>query len=220
MICKNIHFLYEYEYEKEYFQKLANDKVIFYPLRNRITYKNILEYANNNLENKLSIYLHADMHITKDFNKLNKFNKDDIYMLTSHDPIKCNKNLKCNCTRQFNTPKGIYGVTFDGFIFLPKIDDKILANLDYEVNHMGAENKLIYELKKESYNVICPNKDIRAIHQHKTIFHNRKDWISIVIHINPWNFIVKFIRIKKSYENKIVGGGIPFYLGSSKFIDL
>ena len=39
--------------------------------------------------------------------------------------MKCNKKLKCNCTRQFNTPKGIYGVTFDGFIFMPCISEKI-----------------------------------------------------------------------------------------------
>ena len=71
-----------------------------------------------------------------------------MYPLTSHHPTKCNKQLKCNCTRQFNTTKGIFGVTFDGFIFMPNISEKIYNNLDYEVNHLGAENKFIYEFKK------------------------------------------------------------------------
>ena len=216
---KNIHFLYENDVDMEYSKKFKSDKIIYYPLKKRINYKDVVVYANNNLENKVCVYLHADMHATDDFGKLDNFNKNDIYALTSHHPKKCNKRLHCNCTRQFKTPKGLYGVTFDGFIFMPKIEDKIYNNLDYEVNHMGAENKFIYEFKKNGYNVICLNKDIRAIHRHSVVFHNRKDWISIDNTFKPMNYYCNIHKHQrhKSYDDKIVGGGIPFYMGAAKF---
>ena len=183
-----IHFLYETDKDLEYSKKFKSDKIIYFPLKKRVNYKDVIEYANNNLENKICVYLHSDMHVTDDFSKLKKFNKNDMYPLTSHHPSKCNKQLHCKCTRQFNTSKGLYGVTFDGFIFMPKIDKIIYEKLDYEVNHMGAENKFIYEFKRNGYNVVCPNKDIRALHYHDVIFHNRKDWISIDNTFKPMEY--------------------------------
>jgi len=217
-----IHYLYENIEDLEYSKKFKSNKIIYYPLKKRINYKDMIQYANNYLDNKICVYLHADMHVTDNFGKLNNFNKNDLYPLTSHHPSKCNKQLKCNCTRQFNTPQGIYGVTFDGFVFMPNISEKIYNNLDYEVNHMGAENKFIYELKKNGYNVVTPNQDIRAIHRHDVIFHNRKDWICIDNTFKPMEYFCKIHKKqkKKSYEDKIVGGGIPFYSGSSKYIKI
>ena len=219
---KSIHFLYENEDDFKYSKKFKSDKIIYYPLKKRINYKDMIQYANNNLENKICVYLHADMHVTDDFGKLNNFNKNDMYPLTSHHPSKCNKKLKCDCTRQYNTPQGIFGVTFDGFIFIPKIKEEVYNNLDYEVNHMGAENKFIYEFKKNDYNVVTPNQYIRAIHRHSVIFHNRKDWISIDNTFKPMEYYSKIHKKqkKKNYEDKIVGGGIPFYKGSAEFIIL
>tara|TARA_A100001015_G_scaffold316977_1_gene432658 strand:- start:153 stop:914 length:762 start_codon:yes stop_codon:yes gene_type:complete len=217
-----IYFLYEKEEEKEYFKnKTNNNKLVLYPLNKRITYKDVLKFANKFLENKICVYLHADMHVTDDFGKLDYLDKDKMYPLVSHHHSNCNKKIKCDCTRQFNTEKGIYGVTFDGFIFLPKIQEEIYNNLNFEVNHMGAENKFIYEFKKQSYDVVCPNKDIRAIHRHDVQFHNRKDWISIDNTFKPLEYYSNIHKKqkKKKYEDKIVGGGIPFYLGSAKFIE-
>ena len=49
----------------------------YYPLKKRVNYKDVIEYANNNLENKICVYLHADMCVTDDFGKLKIFDKKD-----------------------------------------------------------------------------------------------------------------------------------------------
>ena len=87
---------------------------------------------------------------------------------------------------------------------------------------MGAENKFIYEFKRHGYNVVTPNQDIRAIHRHSIIFHNRKDWISIDNSFKPMDYYCNIHSKQKKlpWEEKIVGGGIPFYMGSSKYIKL
>ena len=215
-----IHFLYESDEDYEYFKNLITDKVIMYPLKKRITYQDVLKYANNNLEDKICVYLHADMHITDDFGKLKNYDKKTVYALTSHHPKKCNKKLHCKCTRQFKTEKGIYGVTFDGFVFMPQIPDAIIKKTDYEVNHMGAENRFIYLFKSNGYNVVCPNEKLRAIHRHNVVFHNRKAWISIDGSFKPLKYYSKIHHRQKNkkFQDRIVGGGIPFYLGSAKFI--
>ena len=152
--------------------------------------------------------------------KLKNYDKKTVYALTSHHPKKCNKKLHCKCTRQFKTEKGIYGVTFDGFVFMPQIPDAIIKKTDYEVNHMGAENRFIYLFKSNGYNVVCPNEKLRAIHRHNVVFHNRKAWISIDGSFKPLKYYSKIHHRQKNkkFQDRIVGGGIPFYLGSAKFI--
>lgn len=230
-----IHFLYENKEDLNYSKKFNSDKIIYYNLGKRINYKKVFEYSNSIIEKNINqkinnqtifIYLHADMQITEDIKKINdkNFNDNTIITLTSHHPFNCNKLLKCNCTRQYKTDKGLYGVTFDGFIFQGIISNNIISKLDYEVNHMGAENKLIYEFKINNYNVICPNKDIRAEHYHITQFHNRKDWISIDNSIKPLKYYQRMHKLQKvlnyPFANRLVGGGIPFYLGSAKLVNL
>ena len=214
-----IHFLYESDEDYEYFKKLINNKVIMYPLKKRITYKDVLEYANTNLQDKTCVYLHADMYVTDDFGTFN-YKKNHMYPLVSHHPKKCNKKLHCKCNRQFKTPKGIYGVTFDGFVFTSPVKNEMINDFNYEVNHLGAENRFIYLFKKNNYIVVCPNKDLRAIHLHQTVYHNRKDWIDIDGNFKPIDYFSKIHKLQKnkSYDEKIVGGGIPFYQGSAKFI--
>ena len=62
---------------------------------------------------------------------MKNFNNNTIITLTSHHPNNCNKSLNCN-SRQYITEKGLYGVTFDGFIFQGIINN-IISKLDYEV---------------------------------------------------------------------------------------
>lgn len=192
-----IHFLYESEEDFEYFKPLINKKVNMYSIKKRLSYQTMLDYANKYLKNKVCVYLHADMYLTDDFG-FYQFKNNYMYSLTSHHPKKCNKTLNCKCTRQFNTPKGLYGVTFDGFVFTSPVNVNT-NDFNYLVNHMGAENRFIYLFKKNNYTVVCPNKDLRAIHVHQTIFHNRKDWIDIDGNFKPMEY---YCNIHKKQKKK------------------
>ena len=130
---KKIHFLYESEddinfLEKEGIDIISNDKIILYNLGSRIKYSDVFEYANNNLKNEICIYLHADMCIDSGFDLLEKdtYNSKKIYAITSHNLNRCNRQMICRCTRQYQTPKGWYGVTFDAFVFKSPISNEVI----------------------------------------------------------------------------------------------
>ena len=57
--------------------------------------------------------------------------------------------------------------------------------------------QIIYEFKKNGYNVFTPNQNIRAIHRHEVIFHNRKDWISIDNTFKPMEYYCNIHKKQK-----------------------
>lgn len=220
-----IHFLYENIEDVEFLKTegidINNNKIILYPLLKRITYQNVFEYTNKYLKNKVCVYLHADMCIKSGFDKLIHLNSNIIYALTSHNN-KCKKRLKCVCTRQFNTEKGLYGVTFDGFVFKSPINDKVVKEANHIVHRMGSENRLIAILKSNGYNVMCPNIILYAKHIHniKIFASQHSSWIEMSGECKPLSYYQKIHKKQKKlpYDKKIVGGGIPFYLGSCLFV--
>jgi len=224
-----IHFLYEKKEDVDFLKQegidITDEKIVLYDIGNRLKYSLIFDYANKFLRDKICVYLHADMCISSGFNKLNINNTNNIlYALTSHDP-NCNGNLHCKCTRQYNTNKGLYGVTFDGFVFKSPINEEIINEANHHVQRLGGENRLICIFKDYNYNVVCPNQDLKCIHHHKIkIFNNmtKDKWITREGEDKPQEYYSKIHKKqkKKSYEDKIVGGGIPFFKGSAEFIIL
>ena len=225
---EKIHFLYEKEDDVEFLKKegidIHHNKIILYNLGCRLKYSLIFNYANEFLKDKICVYLHADMCIHSGFNKLNLNNTDNkLYSLTSHN-TNCNGKLNCNCTRQFHTSRGLYGVTFDGFVFKSPINEKIINEANHHVQRLGGENRLICIFKDYNYVVECPNQVLKCIHHHKIkIFNNMtKDyWITRNGEDKPQNYYSHIHKIQKnkSWDDKIVGGGIPFFKGSCKFIN-
>ena len=227
---KKIHFLYESEddvnfLEKEGIDIVSSDKIILYNLGSRIKYSDIFEYANKNLKNEICVYLHADMCLDTGFNLLNKesYNSNKVYALTSHNPNRCNRQIICRCTRQYQTPKGWYCVTFDGFVFKAPIKNEVIKKANHIVHIMGAENRMIDIFKENNYEVVSPNNILMAFHHHNIKIFAKKHsyWINREGELKSLDFYSK-IHSRQSnlpYEKKIVGGGIPFYNGSAEIVD-
>lgn len=227
-----LHFLYEKIEDVNYMQfslgiSKKHPKLVLYNLGKRMNYADIFNYPNNYPQktNDIWIYLHGDMQLISGFEKLRTINMDSnkIYALTAHNPKKCNKQILCNCTRQYITPKGLYGPTFDGFIFKSPIKQSVIDTCNHIVHCLGAENRTIAILKNNNYNVVCPNHLLMCHHIHNVqIFAGEHSmWINLKGEYKPKEFYSNIHKEQKNkkYQEKIVGGGIPFYLGCVKFVD-
>lgn len=228
---EKIHFLYEKEEDVVFLEKeginINHEKIVLHKLGCRMNYSLIFNYANKYLKNKICVYLHADMCINSGFNLLNSENiKNKVFALTSHNPNTCNKKFICECTRKFNTSKGLYGVTFDGFVFKSPMKEEVVKEADHCVQRLGGETRLICILKEYGYKVICPNRILRCEHHHNIkIFDvfTKKDWITRSGESKPQKYYCDIFKKQKSlnfnWDKRIVGGGIPFFMGSCKFVD-
>lgn len=230
-----IHFLYELQEDVEYMKLLLRknnietDKIILYNLAKRMNYKDLFNYANNYdnrnlLNNPTWIYAHSDMLLNSGFDLLNKtnFNNKNIYTLTAHKS-SCNKQLICNCTRQFKTNDGYYTPTMDGFVFKTPILPKAVKDCDHVVHIMGAENRLVAMLKTNGYKVLCPNNILHCYHIHdiKIFANEHSKWIQFDGTTKELSYYQNIHKNQKhkEFKDRIVGGGIPFFLGSVKIID-
>lgn len=225
---EKIHFLYELKSDVDFLEKegidLKHSKIVLYNLGSRMKYNLIFEYANQYLPNQICVYLHSDMYIKSGFHLLNlKQIQGKVYALTSHSP-ECNGNFICHCTRQYYTPQGWYGVTFDGFVFSTPLKNEMISETNHHIQRLGGENRLICILKDYGYQVVCPNQILKCIHLHKTkIFETltKKEWITRNgknIDSEYFSKIHKLQKIYKiPYQNRIVAGGIPFFQGSCSF---
>ena len=225
-----IHILYELDQDFEYLKQLGIDeqhpKITIYKLGKRINYASIFKYANTHLADKLCIYLHADMKLHSGFELLNPktFYNNLFYVLTSHNQYTCDKSIACSCTRKYHTDKGIFTPTLDGLVFIANIPQDVIDNTDYVVHRLGAENKLVYHLKFNSYYVFCPNNILVAYHiHHVVIFDNpTRLWIDVDGNLHPKEYFSNMHAIQKKnnipFEKRITGGGIPFYIGNVQII--
>ena len=225
---RKIHFLYEkiedVQFLKDEGVDIDDERIVLYDLGSRLRYSDVFRYANSRLKDHVCVYLHSDMVLERGFELLGTDYKDDVvYALTSHNPDRCNRNFVCHCTRQFSTSRGWYGVTYDGFVFKSGINEKIYEMTDYLMNHFGAENLLIYSLKTLGYRVLSPNNILMAYHFHRVkVFNNtqHKFWINAQKELKPMDYYSNIHRSQngKSWEEKIVGGGLPFFMGSSEIV--
>tara|TARA_B100000674_G_C37932566_1_gene958698 strand:+ start:1414 stop:2223 length:810 start_codon:yes stop_codon:yes gene_type:complete len=225
---KKIHFLYENENDVNFLEKegvnIKDPKIVLYNLGKRMKYDYIFDYANTYLPNELCVYLHADMCIDAGFNKLTLENMENkVYSLTSHS-LNCNRRFICHCTRQFKTDRGYYGVTFDGFVFKTPVKESVVKEANHCVQRLGGETRLISILKDNNYEVLCPNQCVRCNHHHDVkLFHTftKKDWITRDGSSKPQAYYSEIHKkqINLPWEQKIVGGGIPFFNGSCKIIE-
>jgi hypothetical protein len=227
---EKIHFLYE-SYDDVEFMELEgiiknHPKLILYNLGHRLTYHDVFKYCNTHLDGKVCVYAHSDMSLQDGFNLLtsDNINPTKIYCLTAHNINKCTKQFKCNCVRQFVTPKGIYTPTVDGIVFKGgTINEKATNDCNHIMHRMGSENRMISILKREGYDVVCPNNILYALHVHyvKIFAQQHNTWIEMSGECKPLEYYQK-IHCKEEhmpYDKKIVGGGIPFYDGTAKLVN-
>ena len=225
---EKLHFLYEYEHDVDFLEEEGisrhHNKIILHKLGSRMRYSLIFDYANKYLKDKICVYLHADMCINSGFDKLNDDNLDNkVYALTAHNPLKCNRQFICKCTRQYLTNRGYWGPTFDGFAFKSPIKQKVIEDGDHYVGMMGAENRIICILKENDYNVLCANNILYCHHHHqvKIFSQKRGKWINREGEHKEMNYYSDIHRQQKNlpWEYKITGGGIPFFMGNCQFVD-
>ena len=78
------------------------------------------------------------------------------------------------------------------------------------------------DLKENNYNVICPNNILVCMHHHKIkIFANaHSKWIDRNGNFKPLEYYSNIHKKQKNkpWNEKIVGGGIPFFMGACKIV--
>jgi len=225
---KNIHLLYEKKDDIDAIRDngidVNNPKFIFYKIGRYLHYNDVFRYANKYLKDEICIYLHADNYLKSGFENITKKHlKNRIFALPPHKP-DCNRNFICGCSRYFQTNKGFFGPSFDGWVFLPPIDKIIVDNLNHAPNRLGGENRLIAWFKNNNYKVESPQCLLNNVHMHR-IRNNfnttRSFWIEYDGSLKPINYYSKIHAEQKNkpYEDKIVGGGLPFFSGVAKYVD-
>ena len=223
-----LHWLVEDDEDIEYFRSqnfsLNLEKLKIYMINKRITYQDVFKHTNKYLNGKTCIYLHADMSLDRNFPALKENTLiNHIIMFTPHNKKKCKRGkIKCGCSRTYLIDGNYYGTTFDGLMFQSPINEKVVEKVNHIVHLMGAENRLIYFLKKFNYIVYCANLDYRAYHNHEIkVFHNlHSKWVDLEGNLKPLEFYSNIHKKQKDkpFEQQIVGGGVPFFEGTVKFI--
>ena len=222
-----VHWLVESEEDIEYYQSinfnLNYTKLKIFLINKRITYQEVFKYANQKLEGKNCIYLHADMELDRNFPVVQeKCLLQHVYMFTPCDRKTCKNKMNCGCTRSFKIDGNYYGCTFDGIMFQSPMKAEVVDKVDHIVHLMGAENRLIYYLNQAGYIVRSANLDYRAYHHHDIkVFHNlHSKWVDLKGELKPLEYYQEIHKKQKNKPNeeKIVGGGVPFMEGIVKFI--
>jgi len=92
---------------------------------------------------------------TKDKNFYSQ--KRKIFALSRQPNSKCEEKDEC-----FK-----YNGSHDSFIFAPPLHSRLAKEYIFTQNNLGAENIVIYEMKKiKGYNISNPCKSLKAWHQH------------------------------------------------------
>ena len=226
---EKIHFLYESEADIDFMIHegipKTHPKLKYCNLGKRLTYSSVFKYANDFLKDKVCVYAHSDMMLKDGFEKLKEgMDSKKVYCLTAHNKKMCIRRLKCNCVRQFTTDKGIYTPTVDGIVFLGgSVNENVIKDCDHIMHRMGSENRMIAILKREGYEVVCPNNILYAHHIHyvKIFAKQHNTWIEMSGECKPLKYYQKIHceQEQEPYSKKIVGGGIPFFDGTAKLVD-
>jgi len=227
---KSIHVLYFDEKDKNYLKNLVkSNKIIFKKINNILKYSDVFKYYNDFIENEICVYLHADMYIGDGFDNItNDIIKQTVYFLIPHK-INCKFELNCKCSRKVNTKLGLFSSgAFDGCVFRGNIGDNIIRNSNFQVNTLGGETKLIALFKLNQYDVFSTPK-LKSFHLHnnrtKSGFNDTtySKWITLNGTFKSKEYFSKIHKDQelknKPFKDRIVGGGIPFYLGSALIKD-
>jgi hypothetical protein len=232
---QEIHILFETMEDEQFMHYQGFDKshpnynkIKPYFLGTRLTYQSILNYASLKLPNKWCIYMHADLYLNQIepylLEELNTKSEKNVYALTAHHPTTCSRQgIKCGCTRQWFTKQGLRTPTIDGFVFKSPLDTNMITKANHIVHRMGAENRMIAIFKEYGYKITCPHMLFYTVHQHliKIFAPQHSTWVEMSGECKPLEYYQK-INAQQSglpYEEKIVGGGIPFYDGTVEIVD-
>jgi hypothetical protein len=131
-------------------------------------YRDFFDYVNNRLQNQLVVITNMDIYIGEGFEMINKtflVKTKTSYALTRHG----RQEKRCN----MGGKHGYCGVSYFGshdtyiFVLTQPLDESVLADLDYHMNVLGAENKLIWVLRNRMRRrLLNPCKYLKTYHNH------------------------------------------------------
>ena len=155
---EKIHLFLDDNKCKEFVDNLKSDKIQIVYTGKQPLYSDFVEYANT-LSGKICMISNSDIWLSEVRNQklldLLK-NRNLVYSLTRHE-----YDLKSPLI-------DLYQGSHDAFIFESPIDGKILKHIKFVQNVWGSENVMLYELKKLSYKLYNPCKQIVIVHEHKS----------------------------------------------------
>lgn len=142
------------------------EKLTYYYLGRRMLYADAFKYASQQLLNKNVVIIHSDCYLEDGFEQLDPLllRRGVVYALSRHAPEKSNR-----CPEGRSNKCLDYSGSHDAFVFhltrrLPKL---FLTTVHFYPNVLGAENALIYYLKRHAgFRIKNPCKILRVMHNH------------------------------------------------------
>jgi hypothetical protein len=136
-------------------------------------YRDFFDYVNDRLQNRFVIMMNMDIYLGGGFEVINKtfLVKSNIsYILTRHG----REEKRCNMGGKL----GYCGVSYFGshdtyiFVLTQPLDESVLAELDYDMNVLGGENRLIWVLRnKMKRRLLNPCEYLKTYHNHCVDIH-------------------------------------------------
>ncbi|CAB4013388.1 Hypothetical predicted protein [Paramuricea clavata] len=136
-------------------------------------YRDFFDYVNDRLQNQLVVMMNMDIYIGEGFEMVNKtflVKSNKAYVLTRHGRLE----KKCNMGGKRGYCGANYIRSHDAYIFVltQPLDESVLAELDYDMNVLGAENRLIWVLRNRvKKRLLNPCEHLKTYHNHCVDIH-------------------------------------------------
>ena len=179
----NVHILYEgidprlfipHIIQRKIIQAGIQDKIVLTKVKKQPTYKEMFDYVNTNLDRgSIAIVSNADIYFDASLKCIYFLeSKKKINAHTSGRPmfaLSRRHSVECMTAdyRSFLDLCDIYIQSHDSFIFAPPVPKAILDKTGHTQNQgYGAENIVIYEFKRQHFQVSNPCFPIHGFHLH------------------------------------------------------
>ena len=137
-------------------------------------YKDFFVYVNERLLNRFVVMLNMDIYLGEGFELLNQtfmIRSNISYVLTRHG----RQERRCDMSgRRGYCGQGSWYISHDVYIFVltRRLDESELSELDYDLNAMEAEYRLIWVLKHRlNKKLLNPCKIVKTYHSHCVDIH-------------------------------------------------
>jgi len=140
-----------------------NEKIEIVRGYNRLTYKDIFDFCNNNeeLKGKICCFLNLDIYLTDDWNhkKLSQVLNDNIILAQSRHEYK---NGKIFMDGEFQ--KIFHSHTQDAWIFLAPVNIPENIDINFHTGLLGCDNAIAHRLKKAGYDIMNMPQTFKIVH--------------------------------------------------------
>ena len=177
-LVTTVHLLVNQPSAEQRLQKLSlhNEyKIVVRSIESLPKYKDFFVYINEKLLNRFVVMLNMDIYIGEGFELLNKtfLTKSNIsYVLTRHG----RQERRCDMSGRYGYCGRRYIGSHDTYIFVltRPLSEPQLAELNYDANVMGAENRLIWLLRRKlKKKLLNPCNVLKTYHSHCIDIHGR-----------------------------------------------